>query len=100
MMPVPFKSDQVNERVHANDGSEKQKLRQVNGVRYSSSEAREVWPQVLEHKWYMSERLGRDVGLKAAAVDYFENVRRVRKREQMRDALPSTLPFMRPLGYW
>ncbi len=98
-MPMPFKLDQVIERAHADDESEKQKLKQVAGVRLSSSEAQEVWPQVLEHKWYMSERLGRDVGLKAAAADYFENVRRVRKRDQVHDALPPTLPFMRPLGY-
>jgi hypothetical protein len=30
---------------------------------------------VLEHKWFVSERLGRDVGLRVAALDYFENVR-------------------------
>ena len=26
------------------------------------------------HKWILSERLGRDVGLRVAALDYFENV--------------------------
>jgi hypothetical protein len=26
------------------------------------------------HKWILSERLGRDVGLHVAAIDYFENV--------------------------
>jgi hypothetical protein len=98
-MPIPFNLDHVNERVHADAGSEKQKIKQVAGMRLSSSEASEVWPQVLEHKWYMSERVGRDVGLKVAVADYFENVRRVRKREQVRDTLPPTLPFMRPLGY-
>jgi hypothetical protein len=30
---------------------------------------------VLEHKWFVSERIGRDVGLRVAAIDYFENVR-------------------------
>jgi hypothetical protein len=98
-MAIPFKLDHVIEHAHADDKSEEQKIKQEAGVRFSSSEAREVWPQVLEHKWYMSERLGRDMGLKAAAVDYFENVRRVRKREQVRDTVPHTLPFMRPLGY-
>jgi hypothetical protein len=98
-MPIPFKSDHVIEHAHADDGSEEQKITQVAGGRFSSSEAREVWPQVLEHKWYMSERLGRDVGVKAAAADYFENVRKVRKRDQVRDTMPPTLPFVRPLGY-
>jgi hypothetical protein len=99
VVPVPFKLDHVIERVLADDGSEKQKIKQVAGGRLSSSEAREVWPQVLEHKWYMSERLGRDVGLRVAAVDYFENVRRASKRDELGDTLPPALPFMRPLGY-
>lgn len=33
-----------------------------------------LWPQVLEHKWFMSERPGRDVGPQVAAIDYFENI--------------------------
>ena len=99
LMPLAFRSDYVIERARADVESEKQKLKAVAGVKLSLIEAQEAWPQVLEHKWYMSERLGRDVGLRVAAVDYFENVRRVTKRDEMRDQLPPTLPFMRPFGY-
>jgi hypothetical protein len=99
IMTIPFKLDYVIERVLAEAGSEEQKIKSLAGVRLPHLEAQEVWPQVLEHKWYMSERLGRDVGLRVAAVDYFENVRKVTKRDEMRDMLPPTLPFMRPLGY-
>ena len=98
-MTEPIKLDHVIENVVADDGSETQELKSVAGLRLSSLEAREVWPQVLEHKWYMSERLGRDVGLRAAAVDYFTNVRRVTKRDEMREMTPPTQPFMRPFGY-
>jgi hypothetical protein len=38
-------------------------------------QARTEWRRVLEHKWFVSERLGRDIGLRVAAIDYFENVR-------------------------
>jgi hypothetical protein len=31
------------------------------------------WPAIERHKWMLSERLGRDVGAKVAALDYFEN---------------------------
>ena len=41
----------------------------------TTDEARAKLPQTLKHKWYVSERLGQDVGLRVAAVDYFENVR-------------------------
>ncbi|HWT03958.1 MAG TPA: DUF4032 domain-containing protein [Pyrinomonadaceae bacterium] len=87
------------ENVPADDGSETRELNSAAGVGLSSVEASEVWPQVLEHKWYMSERLGRDVGLRAAAVDYFTNVRRVSKRDELRETPPPTRPFMRPFGY-
>ncbi|HEX8634264.1 MAG TPA: DUF4032 domain-containing protein [Pyrinomonadaceae bacterium] len=68
-------------------------------VELPHGEAGEVWLQILEHKWYLSERCGRDVGVRVAAVHYFENVRKVRKRDQVRDTPPPTLPYMRPLGY-
>ena len=96
-MPVPL--DQVRENVLAEDGSETQELKSTAGVSPSSLEAQEVWPRVLEHKWYMSERLGRDVGLRVAAVDYFTNVRRVKKRDELRDMPPTMQPFARPFGY-
>jgi hypothetical protein len=34
----------------------------------------EVFHEILEHRWYMSERAGRDVGTTAAARAYFERV--------------------------
>ncbi len=34
----------------------------------------QVFHEVLEHRWYMSERAGRDVGTTAAARSYFERV--------------------------
>ena len=94
-----FGSESGGERVLGGDESEKQKLKSTSEAMLSPSEAREVWPQVLEHKWYLSERAGRDVGLKTAALDYFKNVRRVTKNEQMREMPPPTAPYMRPLGY-
>lgn len=76
-------------------------LREWAGVRLSAEEASDVWPQVLEHKWYLGERLGRDVGLRVAAVDYFENVRPPRRRASLRaknGGLPPRLPMMMSVG--
>ena len=98
-MTKQLKSDDLIESAHADEGTEIQKLKSLAGVKLSPPEAQEVWPQLLEHKWYLSERLGKDVGLKVAAIDYFENVRRVTKRDEIRDTLPPILPFMRPLSH-
>lgn len=96
---MSFKLDHVNGRTLADDDVEQRNLTSAVGERLSPAEAQEVWPQVLEHKWYLSERVGRDVGLKVAALDYFKNVRRVTKRDELREVRPSALPFRRPLGY-
>jgi hypothetical protein len=34
----------------------------------------EVFHEVLEHRWFLSEKAGRDVGTTAAARDYFKRV--------------------------
>ncbi len=73
---IPFKLDYVIERTLAAPRGEEQRLiKELAGVRLTDAEARAEWPRVLEHKWFISERLGRDTGLRVAALDYFENVR-------------------------
>lgn len=32
---------------------------------------------IKDHKWYLSERLGRDVGFFVAALDYFLNIQQL-----------------------
>ena len=78
-MPIPFTLDYViaQTRVEQARALERRALRRaLAGVAVSPREAEALWPSLLEHKWYVSERLGRDVGLHVAAVDYFENVAR------------------------
>lgn len=68
-------------------------------MKLPSSKARELWPQILEHKWYISERLGRDTGLRVAAIDYFENIYVAPTVYQRNDSLPQRLPMMYPLNW-
>jgi hypothetical protein len=73
---IPFRLDYVIEKSIGEGACEEQEvLKELAGVKLRPAEARDVWPRVLEHKWFVSERLGRDVGLRVAALDYFENVR-------------------------
>ena len=73
---IPFRLDYVIDRALGGGACGEQKaLRELAGVRLGPAEARAEWTRVLEHKWLVSERLGRDVGLRVAALDYFENVR-------------------------
>lgn len=44
---------------------------------HTQEEATHLWQEILDHKWYMSERAGHDVGIQAAALDYFKRSRMV-----------------------
>ena len=50
----------------------------LTGINLSLKEALKTLGYIKDHKWYLSERLGRDVGTYVAAVDYFENIYRAR----------------------
>src|SRR3954470_14827371 len=94
---IPFKLDYVIERTLQDGRCEEQKLlRELAGVRLAPAEAQAEWPRVLEHKWFVSERLGRDIGLRVAALDYFANVRLPRhKRTSHRPAASRLRRFAR-----
>lgn len=42
-------------------------------LRYEPAEARKHWDAVLSHKYHISRKLGRNVGVRVAALDYFSN---------------------------
>lgn len=46
----------------------------LTNLRYHQDEARRHWDAMLEHKYLVSERLGRNVGIRVAALDYFANI--------------------------
>ncbi len=61
-------------------------LQEFTGNSFSRDEAESIWSQVLDHKWNVSNRLQRDIGLRVAAIDYVENFiepRSFGKRQQV-----------------
>jgi transitional endoplasmic reticulum ATPase len=44
------------------------------GRRFDSEVACDLWVNILQHKWFLSEKLGRDVGIKVACLDFIENI--------------------------
>ena len=45
-----------------------------SGNKLNPELAQELWPKVLQHKWLLSEKLGRDVGFEVACMDLMRNV--------------------------
>lgn len=48
-------------------------LQVYTGTNISETEARTLLRKIADHKWYVSEKLSRDVGFHVAAIDYVEN---------------------------
>ena len=66
--------DYVVEEIKKNEPSiEQRNLKKYAGADFTREEAVYVWERVLDHKWYIGERLKRDTGLRVAAIDYLEN---------------------------
>jgi hypothetical protein len=65
--------DVFERRRNIRAGTERKCLSKYTGRDMSQCEAKNLWPRIEDHKWYLSERLSRDVGFHVAAVDYVEN---------------------------
>lgn len=49
----------------------------LTSARYAEPQAQDLWKEILDHKFLMSERLGRNVGIRVSAFDYLLNVRKL-----------------------
>jgi transitional endoplasmic reticulum ATPase len=50
------------------------KIFEVSGTKFDPEVACDLWPKILQHKWLLSEKLRRDVGLRVASIDFLENM--------------------------
>jgi transitional endoplasmic reticulum ATPase len=50
------------------------KIFEISGAKFDAEIAADLWPKILQHKWLLSEKLGRDVGLRTASVDFVDNM--------------------------
>ncbi|MEJ2689672.1 MAG: AAA family ATPase [Deltaproteobacteria bacterium] len=61
----------------------------ATGLKFEPEVAGPLWQKVLQHKWVLSEKLGRDVGLKVACIDFIENIdpvtKHIRDNEQLKN---------------
>jgi hypothetical protein len=69
--PLDYVIDRTLEK---NLSKEQWLLRKLTGKRFNAKESEILWGRISDHKWYVSERLGRDIGLKVAAIDFIENL--------------------------
>jgi transitional endoplasmic reticulum ATPase len=47
---------------------------ELSGAKFEPDVAVDLWSKIMQHKWLLSEKVGRDVGLRTACVDFLENM--------------------------
>lgn len=47
---------------------------EMSGVSFDPDIAADLWLKILNHKWLLSEKVGRDMGMRTACIDFFENM--------------------------
>ena len=47
---------------------------EMSGAELEPDIAADLWSKIINHKWLLSEKIGRDVGLRTACIDFLENV--------------------------
>ncbi len=65
-----------------------------SGQKFEPEVAAEYWMKILQHKWFLSEKLGRDVGFKVACVDFIDNTESI-QQELMKE---QTVNLLKELG--
>ena len=55
------------------------KIFEISGTKFDPDTAADLRPKILQHKWLMSEKLGRDAGLRVACIDFIENMEQARE---------------------
>jgi len=55
------------------------KIFEISGTKFDPDIAADLWSKILQHKWLMSEKLSRDVGLRTACIDFLENMEQALK---------------------
>ena len=55
------------------------KIFELSDSKFAPDAAAELWPKILRHKWLMPEKLGRDIGLRTACIDFLENIDQAHK---------------------
>jgi len=52
-------------------------LFELASVRFPEDRAKVLWQEILRHKYIISERLGRNIGVRVATLDYLENIKKL-----------------------
>ena len=70
---IPYSLEHIVAELNSNGSAAQALIEAFTGRVIAKADALNLLKRLPDHKWYLSERLGRDVGPKVAAVDLVEN---------------------------
>lgn len=58
-------------------------LNEIVSVKFSEREAHFYWTELMKHKYFLSAKIGRDIGIYVTALDYFYNEKKIIKEPKI-----------------
>jgi SpoVK/Ycf46/Vps4 family AAA+-type ATPase len=76
MVSIPRREDTMNEEIPQTPPPETcaSSIFEMSGASFEPDIAAGLWSKILNHKWLLSEKVGRDMGLRTACIDFLENM--------------------------
>lgn len=95
-----YKNDySIEKTLNLRPSLEQKFLLEFTGKNFPAEEAENLWLKIIDHKWYISERLDRDIGLRVAAVDYVQNFYHSPVTEKKESFMDFVQKFFRTIFY-
>lgn len=85
VVPSEEIQQKINEIISSNPTFYSDLIYKISGVRFDENFAKRLWVGILSHRHVLREKIGRDVGIQVATLDYLQNVVKVVKSAKIID---------------
>ncbi|MCS7228214.1 MAG: diguanylate cyclase [Endomicrobia bacterium] len=79
IIPPKEVKDKVEQLISAEKNFYSNLLYGLVSEEFEEETAKQLWFEILKHKWEISQKLGRNVGIRVATLDYLENIKKLIK---------------------
>ncbi len=77
ILPDKDIKDKVEKLISLDNNFYSNLLYRLVSEEFDENTAKNLWFEILEHKYKISERLGRNIGIRVATLDYLENIKKI-----------------------
>lgn len=77
VMPDPDIKSKIEKLIALDNNFYSSLLYRLVSEEFDEETAKKLWFEILEHKYKISEKLGRNIGIRVATLDYLENIKKI-----------------------